>query len=358
MDRAKPKISSDLPWIQPEDGPAILGNHRQDVEEALDGLVNVQSQGLQTMLRYHLGMSDEYGNPISSNQGKRFRSSLSIFACKAVGGSIPTILPAAAAIELVHNFSLIHDDIQDNDLERRHRATLWALWGKPKALQAGNVMRTMADLVIQQLNKHCDDDAMVANCSRLLTAGYLETVEGQFLDLSYEGRTDIDTSKYLNMISKKTGALIRTSMNIGALIGHGDKDTIKALANCGEYLGYVFQVRDDYLGTWGSESETGKAIGNDIMRKKNSLPIVHAIEHADSVSRQRLKILYQKEHLVDQDIQEILDILSQVGTAGYVKELAEKQATYAISALEDVKIDPALRNEFQELVHFLLTRKQ
>ena len=88
MDRAKPKISSDLPWIQPEDGPAILGNHRQDVEEALDGLVNVQSQGLQTMLRYHLGMSDEYGNPISSNQGKRFRSSLSIFACKAVGGSV------------------------------------------------------------------------------------------------------------------------------------------------------------------------------------------------------------------------------------------------------------------------------
>ena len=147
-------------------------------------------------------------------------------------------------------------------------------------------------------------------------------------------------------------------MNIGALIGHGDKDTIKALANCGEYLGYVFQVRDDYLGTWGSESQTAKAIGNDIMRKKNSLPIVHAIEHADSVSRQRLKILYQKEHLVDQDIQEILDILSQVGTAGYVKELAEKQATYAISALQDVKIDIALRNEFQELVHFLLTRKQ
>ena len=358
MFRAKSKMNGALSWRQPEDVPAILGSHRQDVEETLGDLVAVESQGLQTMLRYHLGMSDEYGNPISSNQGKRFRSSLCIFACKAVGGSIQKILPAAAAIELVHNFSLIHDDIQDNDLERRHRATLWALWGKPKALQAGNVMRTMADLVIQQLNKLYDDGEMVATCSRLLTAGYLETVEGQFLDLSYEGRTDIDTSKYLNMISKKTGALIRTSMNIGAVTGRGDKETIKALANCGEYLGYVFQVRDDYLGTWGSEAETGKAIGNDIMRRKNSLPVVHALEHADPTSRHRLQAIYQKEHLVDEDIQEILDIFGRVGTADYVKELAQKQADYAISALEDIKIDAELRNEFQELVEFLLTRKQ
>ena len=338
--------------------PAILGKHREEVEDSLSNALSLHSPDLQTMLRYHLGLGDEHGNPTLSTQGKGLRSSLCMFACEAVGGPSDQALSAAVALELVHNFSLIHDDIQDGDRERHNRPTLWAIWGSPRALQAGNVMRTLADLGVQQLLGHRVAPEVVAMCSKLLTSAYLEMVEGQYLDLDFEGRTDINTSNYLDMISRKTGALILCSMQMGALTGNGDARTVQALANCGQYLGAVFQIRDDYLGIWGYEEETGKAAGNDIRRKKNSLPLVYALEQAGTMEKEQLQSIYAKEQVEDGDVASTLALLADLGASEYVQSLAQDHAARALEALDGIELVPGAREEFQELVEFLLTRQR
>ena len=338
--------------------PAILGKHRQQVEGSLHNALSLHSPDLQTMLRYPLGLGDEHGNPTLSNQGKGLRSSLCMFACEAVGGLPEQALSAAVAIELVHNFSLIHDDIHDGDRERHHRPTVWAIWGAPMALQAGNVMRILADLSIQQLPHHQVAPEIVAMCSKLLTSAYLETVEGQYLDLDFEGRTDIDTSNYLDMISRKTGALIRCSLQLGALTGNADAKTVQALTTCGQYLGAVFQIRDDYLGIWGYEEETGKAAGNDIRRKKNSLPLVYALEQAVNMEKEQLQSIYAKEQVEDRDVASTLALLADLGASDHVQRLAQDYATRALESLDGLELMPGAREEFQELVEFLLTRQR
>mgnify|MGYP001569050064 CR=1 FL=1 len=345
-------------WESRGNTPAILGKHREEVEHSMSQALSLHTTGLQTMLQYHLGWVDEHGHPAPSDQGKGLRSSLCLFACEAVGGLPDQALAAAVAVELVHNFSLIHDDIQDGDRERRHRPTLWALWGVPMALQAGNVMRVLADLGIQQLPHHQVAPDIMAKCSRLLTAAYLEMVEGQYLDLDFEGRTDVDTPSYLDMISRKTGALIRCSMQMGTLAGNGDDSAVNALTTCGQYLGAVFQIRDDYLGMWGYEEETGKVAGNDLRRKKNSLPLVYALEQASPMEKKRLQSIYAKEQVEDTDVVSTLALLADLGTPEHVQGLAQDHAARALASLDGIELVPGAREEMQELVEFLLTRQR
>ena len=341
-----------------ESFPNLLGRHRKEVEDSLGKALVVGNHELQTMLGYHLGWTDEHGHRTHDNQGKGLRSSLCMFACESVGGAPVDALSAAVAIELVHNFSLIHDDIQDGDKERRHRPTLWAIWGMPRALQAGNVMRILADLGIQQLQHHRASPEVLAESSNLLTVAYLEMVEGQYLDLDFEGRTDISTADYLDMISRKTGALLRCAMQLGALAGNGEARAVQALAECGQYLGTVFQIRDGYLGIWGYEEETGKSAGNDLRRKKNSLPLVYALEQVASIQKEQLQLIYAKEEIDDRDVSLMLALLEDLGVSEYVERLAQVYADRALAAIEGIELIAGAREEIEGLVKFLITRSR
>lgn len=338
--------------------PNLLGRHRKEIEDSLEKALSVGDRELQTMLGYHLGRVDRDGIPTQDNQGKGLRSSLCMFACEAVGGIPGDALSAAVAIELVHNFSLIHDDIQDGDKERRHRPTLWAIWGMPRALQAGNVMRILADLGIQYLQHYRGTPEVLARSSNLLTGAYLEMVEGQYLDLEFEGRTDINTADYMDMISRKTGALLRCAMQLGALAGNGEARVVEALAECGQYLGTIFQIRDDYLGIWGSEEETGKMAGNDLRRKKNSLPLVYALEQVASIQNNQLESIYAKEEIDDRDVVVILALLEDLGVSEYVDRLAQIHAERALAAIEGIELIAGAREEIEGLVEFLITRSR
>ena len=340
----------------PDDTPAILRTYLNGVESAIDELLCPRDPDLGVMLRYHMGRVDEAGRPTSLSQGKRLRPSLCMFACEAVGGVPGQALPAAAAIELVHNFSLIHDDIQDGDLQRHHRPTLWAVYGKPQAVQAGNAMRILADSGLQRLVEEQAESSVAAACSRALSEAYLEMIEGQFLDIDFEGRTDVDSAAYLRMIGLKTGALIRCSMYMGALVGRGDADTVEAMARCGSHIGLVFQIRDDYLGIWGREDETGKPAGSDLRRKKNSLPVVYAMERGGGEEREHIQSVYAKEDVDDADVASMVELLERLGVSAYVQSLAEQQAALVEVALSGVRTSEGCRRELRELVHFLLTR--
>ena len=340
-----------------QQNPSILWKHRNSIEEALASVVSSDDLNLKNMLRYHMGWEDEHGHPTVSGTGKGLRSSLCVYACEAVGGTASQSLSLAASVELIHNFSLIHDDIQDEDTERRHRPTLWSIWGKPMALQAGNVLRVLADMGPQQLNQKEVDPDILASCSKILTTACLEIIEGQFLDLSFEGKTDIGISRYIDMITRKTGALIRSAMHLGAISGTENPRDIESLANCGHYLGLLFQIRDDYLGIWGSDKETGKPTGSDIIRKKNSLPIVYGLERADDPLKKRIRQIYSQVDIQSDDVDMVISLLEDTKAPEYINKLALENANKARKAIEHVSLIPGASTDLEELLDFLLNRQ-
>jgi len=203
------------------------------------------------ILRYHLGWQDIHGAAADEGAGKGLRPVLVLAACEFAGGDWRRALPAAAAIELIHNFSLIHDDIQDKDETRRGRATAWTVFGVHQAIAGGNAMRVAGGQIIRALAEAALPASTVLAAADVLTARYLEMVEGQYLDVSFEDSDGVTTDAYIDMISRKTGALVDCAMYIGALIATGDSRTAESFGACGRRPALAFQVRHDLLGIWG-----------------------------------------------------------------------------------------------------------
>ena len=336
----------------------MLRRYRDRVGGALRSALSQDGSRVFEMLRYYMGWVDVDGNPCIATEGKALRPTLCLFACEALGASQHKAMPAAVALELIHNFSLIHDDIQDRDETRHHRPTLWAVWGAPKALVAGNVLRVLADMSLDGLVDEGLESDRVIVASNLLTEAYLETIMGQYLDLSYEGLPDITMQDYLNMISLKTGALIRCALNLGAVIGTRDTETVNAFRSCGQSLGYMFQIRDDLLGVWGDEEITGKPVGADIRRKKNSFPVVYAMSQANPEDKQLIADIYQADYVAEDDVAKVLDIMDRAKAYEYAEGVIAAHGDSALEALAMVELSPDSRQELEELVHFLLVRQR
>jgi geranylgeranyl diphosphate synthase type I len=193
--------------------------------------------------------------------------------------------------------------------------------------------------------------------SDILTSTYLEMIEGQCLDLEFEGRTDITTNEYLQMIACKTGALIRCGLETGAMLANGNEATVRAFAQFGEGLGRAFQIRDDYLGIWGDEATLGKATGNDIRRRKKSYPVVYALERAAGAALNDLQRIYRQTELEEDDVQRVLAVLDEVGAREHSQALTESAASRALDALAPVTLPEWARMEAEELVDFLARRE-
>ena len=331
--------------------PSVFDRYRSDVDAALRSSLSSSASPVYQMLRYSMGWVDVSGNPIFATEGKALRPTLCLLACEATGGAKIDAMPAAVALELIHDFSLIHDEIQDRDETRRHRPTIWTIWGETKALVAGNVLRIVADMALWNYRGH---DAGLA--ATLMTQAYLEMIEGQYLDLRYEGRSDITLDDYIGMISRKTGALIRCSLVTGAAIGSQSLDVTAAFEASGRAFGMVFQVRDDYLGVWGDEAATGKPVGADIRRKKNAFPFVYAISKASAKDREALLEIYGQPEVGDGDVAAALDIMERLGAREEAQSLARLHCDRAVAALEQVDLLPEARRDIEEIAHFLLVR--
>ena len=338
--------------------PGMFGRYRDSLAAEMRSAIPEGSPQLYDLLKYHMGWVDSHGIPVSGaeSQGKALRPTLCLFSCEALSGQWQTALPAAAAMEFVHNFSLIHDDIQDGDEERRHQPTVWSVWGVPQALVAGDAMFTLADATAHRLSSQGLSASAVLDVSKLMMEGYLEMIEGQCLDLSFEEDVEVSVDDYLGMIALKTGALIRCSMAIGASIGSGDSATVQAFSRSGARLGRAFQIRDDVLGIWGEEETTGKAVGADILRKKKSYPLAYALDTASFGARERLADALQKTQLSRSDVDEVLGILDEVGAQDAARELVSHNAEQAVEELESVELPSWARSEFRQLVDFLTSR--
>ena len=316
-----------------------------------------QDPEIYRILRYHLGWVDEQNQPTEVPGGKAFRPGLCILSCEAAGGTPDVAIPAAAAVELAHNFSLIHDDIQDQDRERRHRATVWTLWGKAEALNAGNALHVVADKTLMRLAERGVPADRLLQASNLLAQRSLQMIQGQYLDISFEDRLDVSAAEYKEMIAYKTGALISCAMELGAIVGPAPGNLPSLMGEAGWYLGHVFQIRDDILGIWGDESVTGKSRGSDIRRKKKTYPIIYALESAAGAARATLHRIFRKESLSDDDVSRAMDVLEELDARKSAENLASSMSQQALQVLRRAPIPPSAAADFGEIIDFLLLRE-
>ncbi len=357
---------------------STLLRHNKTITEALRSAVNkaedvqTETNALQAFygqMQYHLGWVDTQLNPIQSNPGKLLRPTLLLLAYEASGawglamdqndGYLQRALPAAAAIELTHNFTLIHDDIEDGDAERRHRSTLWKQWGIPQALNTGDGMFALSRLTLWGVLDEGVEGLIAARLGASLDRACLVLSEGQYLDISFEQRLDISVAMYVDMIQRKTGALMACAAEMGGLLGTRDQETIASLHRFGAAMGVAFQVRDDILGIWATKAELGKTSAGDVYRRKKSLPILHALEHASEHDQTFLREIYtQQQPLTPEQVEHVLAIFERTQTRAYCLDFLDQQCTVAHKALASVPhynnaISERARDDMETLVHFV-----
>lgn len=335
--------------------PAVLERYRTEIDAELKSVLTVRRSPLYDMMRYHLGWIDEAGNQRESNAGKALRPTLCLLACEAAGGEYRRALPAAAAIELIHNYSLIHDDIQDDDRERRHRPTVWAVWGKPQAINAGTAMRILTNVALSRLCELGINPEKRLIIQQLLDETTLRLIEGQYLDISYENRLDIGVNDYLQMIESKTASLIACALEVGAILGTDDKFLVRGFHTLGRNLGLGFQIRDDILGIWGDAGLTGKPLAGDVQRRKKTLPIVRALEIAQDGHKEMLASFYNNGEKIH-SVNNVLTLLEEIGAQAYAQEMADGYCQKARRIIDELGIETSSRYDFEELIDFLEER--
>jgi geranylgeranyl diphosphate synthase type I len=304
------------------------------------------TRGLYAMLRYHLGL-DGSGAPA----GKRLRPLLGLLAYASIAGDHRPALPGAAAVELGHNFSLVHDDIEDGDRERRHRPALWTVYGIAQGINAGDTLFTLSRIALHRLSELGFPDAKVLRLMRLYDETCLRLCEGQFIDIwTTEHDEPMSVDLYFDMIGRKTAALIAASIEAGALLATDDEAVVARYRAFGWALGIAFQLNDDLLGIWGEEATTGKE-PTDLARRKKTLPVIYALEHAAPADRARLAELYRRSSLGDAEVAEVRSILERAGAREYTRAEAARYRDEALAELEAAGVvDGAARERLRSII--------
>lgn len=310
---------------------AALTRARRLCEPDLRAVLETLLAPLDQMASYHFGWCDADGKATDTGWGKGLRAGLAIAAAEACGAAPESAVPMAVAIELLHNFTLVHDDVMDADRIRRGRPTIWDRWGIPAAICLGDALHAVAIQVLigAQPGEHAA--AAVARLESVMA----EVCQGQCADCSFDGRTAVTVSEYLAMATGKTGALMGAACALGALAAEADTATVAAFDAFGRTLGVAFQVIDDLLGIWGDPSVTGKSAGNDLIRRKWSYPVAAALESDTSAARELFGLYNSGAAITSADAARIAALMSDAGIEQQARRFAERHAEAAIAALPD-----------------------
>jgi len=299
------------------------------------------------MIDYHFGWKDEK----NGSSGKRIRPLITLLCCAAIGREWQIALPAASAIELIHNFSLIHDDIEDRDELRRGRPTLWQIWGEAQAINSGDAMFSIAHLALEHSLEAGVPAERVLQALTAFDTTCLALTIGQHLDIDFENRGDVTAAEYMTMIEGKTAALTQAACKIGALIAGAPAKQTDALGEYGKWLGIAFQLQDDVLGIWGDPAVTGKH-DSDLAHGKKTLPVLHAAGR-DSHIRER----YLKRRPDDPvDVMQLKDQIEACGSRAYTEQAARDAFEKAMTALEMAHIAGPAAEALRLLAASLLGR--
>ncbi|HET8569637.1 MAG TPA: polyprenyl synthetase family protein [Candidatus Limnocylindria bacterium] len=302
------------------------------------------------MMLYHLGLGGE------GSSGKRLRPVLFTLVYEALAGDAQPALPAAAALELLHNFTLIHDDIEDQDPTRHHRPTVWSVWGEPQAINAGDGMYACSRLAVQRLRDRGFPSDRILDFACLLDLACVRVCEGQFLDISFESRSDVNPERYRAMAAKKTGALWAAAAEGAAILATDEADVRRALARFGDEFGHAFQAYDDLLGIWGTQERTGKVEMNDIAKRKKTLPVVLAFERASPRARARLVELYAPPApLPPANVEAIRETLDELGARELIEREIAQHRQRALAGLHGIEAISGAREPLALLEQLIAT---
>lgn len=336
--------------------PVEVTAARDVVEPALRRTVDELAPAMRTIARYHFGWADASGEDTPGGGGKALRPALTLLSAQAAGGDPNEALPAAVAVELVHNFSLLHDDVMDNDAERRHQPTAWTVFGVPAAILAGDALLTLA-VETARRDSRPDVASEVVAC---LNQAVQQLIVGQSSDVDFERRTDVTLPECLAMAAGKTGALMRCASSVGAVATGADAATVARLAEFGDHLGLAFQLVDDLLGIWGSPSVTGKPALADLRSRKKSVPVVAALDSGTEAGA-RLAELYFAPDQPDQVDDEaaliaMADLVERAGAREWTETEADRHIRRAEECLAELAAPPAVTEALRATALFVTRR--
>jgi geranylgeranyl diphosphate synthase type I len=306
----------------------VLAACRALVEPALRAAVDTLPGTTRRIAGYHFGWWDEYGDPVSVDGGKALRPAVVLLAAEAVDGAAAAALPAAVAVELVHNFSLLHDDVMDRDRLRHHRPTVWSVFGIGPAILVGDALLTLALDMLAGSGHPAAQEAM-----RMLGSAVQDLVEGQCADVEFERRPDVNLAECVTMAARKTGALLACAGGIGALFGGGPPERVDRLHAFGAHLGLAFQHSDDLLGIWGDPAVTGKPVHSDLRSRKKSLPVVAALTSGTPAGRELAALYRPGPALSDADLAKAAQLVERAGGRVFSRTQAEAQLGKALGEL-------------------------
>jgi geranylgeranyl diphosphate synthase type I len=331
--------------------PTTLASSKSAVEPALRAAVDRLDPTCARVAAYHLGWIDADGRAAAGG-GKAVRPALALLSARAAGATEAVGVPGAVAVELVHNFSLVHDDLMDRDMQRRHRATVWAVWGPSTAILVGDAMLALAHQVLAEAQPAVA--ATKASC--LIGTATQDLIHGQIDDLAFEQRSSVSLDECLSMAAGKTGALLGCAAAIGAVLAGAPEVTVTALATYGEQLGLAFQIIDDLLGIWGESSVTGKPVGSDLRARKKSLPITYAAHSGTEAGHRLAAWLASDAAPTDADVDRAARWVEAAGGRDWALLEAGARLTLAEAALARADIPDEVRDELTALGQFVVSR--
>ncbi|MBK3634433.1 polyprenyl synthetase family protein [Streptomyces sp. MBT97] len=341
------------------DVTAFLERGRTLATPVLRAAVDRLAPPMDTVAAYHFGWIDAQGNPTDGDGGKAVRPALAVLSAEVTGAAPEVGVPGAVAVELVHNFSLLHDDLMDGDEQRRHRDTVWKVHGPAQAILVGDALFALAGEILLELGT-----AEAARATHRMTVATRALIDGQAQDISYEHRDRVSVEECLEMEGNKTGALLACASSIGAVLGGADARTADALEKYGYHLGLAFQAVDDLLGIWGDPEATGKQTWSDLRQRKKSLPVVAALAAGGSASERLGEILAadakssEFDSFSEGEFAARAALIEEAGGRDWTAEEARRQHTVALEALNAVDMPEQVRDRFTALADFVVVRKR
>ena len=305
---------------------------------------------IRRIVAYHLGWVDPDGHEVEGDGGKAVRPTVTLLSSEAVGGSAEAAVTGAVALELVHNFSLIHDDVMDGDRERRHLPTVWALFGVGEAIIAGDALMTLAQQLLAE-----DGRPRARTAAVELARATAEMILGQSEDLSFESQLDVTEAECLAMCGHKTGALMAAAGALGAILGDGDRQAIDRLRSFGRHVGLAFQAVDDLLGIWGDPPVTGKPAASDLRQRKKTIPVAHAMAAGGPISEE-LKVLLSNGDLTGERLNRAVALLEEGGSRAWTQQLADEHLRAALDELEGDGLASGSVRDLREIAQFVVQR--
>jgi geranylgeranyl diphosphate synthase type I len=354
-----PTHTTATPAPQTADVAALLERGRTLATPVLRAAVSRLASPMDAVAAYHFGWIDADGRPAKGDGGKAVRPALALLSAEAAGAAPEVGIPGAVAVELVHNFSLLHDDLMDGDEQRRHRDTVWKVHGPAQAILVGDALMALANEVLLELGT-----VDAGRATRRLTTATRRLIDGQAQDISYEHRERVTVEECLEMEGNKTGALLACAVSIGAVLGGADDHTADTLEAYGHHLGLAFQAVDDLLGIWGDPGSTGKQTWSDLRQRKKSLPVVAALAAGGPASERLGELLAADakssdfESFDEEEFAERAALIEEAGGREWTSQEARRQHAVAIEALDRIDMPDQVRAQLTALADFVVVRKR